>query len=60
MTPLYIAVLNGNRESVEMLLAKKNKCNMNIRDKKFGQTPLHIAALVRKFEKSFSFSKERI
>jgi hypothetical protein len=46
ITPLYIAVLNGQSKSVDTLLTKRFNCNPNVADKIFGQTPLHIAALV--------------
>jgi hypothetical protein len=46
MTPLYIAVFNGQEKTVDLLLARKYGCDAGIGDKIFAQTPLHIAAMV--------------
>jgi ankyrin repeat protein len=47
MSPLYVAVMNGHEQVIDVLLSKKYNCDVNISDRKYGQTPLHIAALVR-------------
>ena len=48
ITPLYVAVMNGHEAVVDVLLSKKYNCDVNISDRRFGQTPLHISALVPK------------
>ena len=47
MTPLYVAVFNEQEKTVDVLLAKKFSCDAGIADSVYGQTPLHVAALVR-------------
>ena len=46
ISPLYIAVLNEHSNIVDILLSRKNKCNPNLKDFKYGQTPLHVASMV--------------
>jgi ankyrin repeat protein len=57
MSPLYAAVMNGHEQVVDSLLTKKHGCDVNLSDRKYGQTPLHLAALVSFFltESVFKF-----
>jgi ankyrin repeat protein len=48
--PLYSAVINGHEKVIEVLLAKRWNCNINMREYTFGMTALHAACLV--FQKS--------
>lgn len=43
----FILVKNGNEKIVDILLDKKYQCNPNIREFENGESPLHMAALVK-------------
>lgn len=45
-TALYVAVKNGHYDIVKLLL--KAQCDVNLREYEHGESPLHIAVLVRK------------
>ncbi len=46
-TPIYTAVVYGYKHLVEIFVSRKS--DINLRENVYGQSPLHLACLVRMF-----------